>query len=248
MSQGVLYIAFGDNFLKELTLSAESVKRFCPDLHITVFSDKPVDSEFIDECRIIEVNHLRPKIDYIMHAPYERTLFLDTDTIIDYDIGDMFDILDNFDIALAHDLARKRKKYSDTIPEYGEIPYSFSELNTGVIAFKKNEKTDLLWERWRENIYKWYDIVPRDQPSFRVSLWQTTLEDDLKLYVFPVEYNIRSKANREKNRLMHDEFGDEHLTPRIYHMHADPRINQGTYEVESVEQALEFCKKNFVEY
>ncbi len=126
MSQGVLYIAFGDNFLKELTLSAESVKRFCPDLHITVFSDKPVESEFIDECRIIEVNHLRPKIDYIMHAPYERTLFLDTDTIIDYDISDMFDILDNFDIALAHDLARKRKKYSDTIPEYGEIPYSFS--------------------------------------------------------------------------------------------------------------------------
>ena len=236
------------NFLKELTLSAESVKRFCPDLHITVFSDRPVESEFIDECRIIEVNHLRPKIDYIMHAPYERTLFLDTDTIIDYDIGDMFDILDNFDIALAHDLARKRKKYSDTIPEYGEIPYSFSELNTGVIAFKKNEKTDLLWKRWRENFYKWYDIVPWDQPSFRVSLWQTTLEDDLKLYVFPVEYNIRSKANREKNRRMHDEFGDEHLAPRIYHMHADTRINQGVYEIESVDEALEICKQNFLEY
>ena len=248
MTKGILYIAFGENFLKELTLSAESVKRFCPDLHITVFSDKPVISEFVDECRLIGARHLRPKVDYINHSPYDRTLFLDTDTIIDYDISDMFDILDNFDIALAHDLARKRKKYSDAIPEYGEIPYSFSELNTGVIAFKKGEKTESLFNRWRENFYKWYDIVPWDQPSFRVSLWRTIMTNNLKLYVFPVEYNIRSKANREKNRRMHDEFGDEHLTPRIYHMHADTRINQGVYEIETVDEALEICKQNFMEY
>ena len=248
MDQGILYIAFGDNFLKELLFSAESVKKHCPDMHITVFSDKEVESEFVDACSIIEATHLRPKVDYIIHSPYERTLFLDTDTIVDYDISDAFDILDNFDIALVHDLARKRKKYSELIPEYGTIPYSFSELNTGMIAFKKSEKTDLLWTRWRENFYKYYNHCPWDQPSFRISLWKTTLEDDLKLYVFPVEYNIRSKANREKNRRMHDEFGDEHLTPHIYHMHADPRINQGVYEVESLEQALEFCKKNFMEY
>jgi len=72
--------------------------------------------------------------------------------------------------------------------------------------------------------------------------------EGLKLYIFPVEYNIRSKANREKNRKMHDQFGEEHLTPRIYHMHADNRINKGTYEVASLEEALEYCKNNFMEY
>ena len=149
MNRGVLYIAFGENFLKEMLLSAESVKKHNPGLHITAFVDKPLESEYIDEVEIIEVAHLRPKIDYIEMAPYEQTLFLDTDTIIDYNIEDMFDLLANFDIALGHDLARKRRKYSSTIPEYGDIPYIFSEVNTGVIVFQKNEKVKKLFRTWR---------------------------------------------------------------------------------------------------
>ena len=46
----------------------------------------------------------------------------------------------------------------------------------------------------------------------------------------------------------HNEFGEEHLTPRIYHIHADTRINKGTYEIETLEEALEIVKKNFMEY
>ena len=45
MSRGVLYIAFGDNFVKEMLLSAESVKKHNPDLHITAFIDKQVESD-----------------------------------------------------------------------------------------------------------------------------------------------------------------------------------------------------------
>ena len=67
------------------------------------------------------------------------------------------------------------------------------------------------------------------------------------MYIFPVEYNIRSKANREKQRRFHHEFGEDHLKPRIYHMHADS-INQGKYDVESLEEIFDFCKQNFMEY
>ena len=131
--------------------------------------------------------------------------------------------------------------------EYREIPYSFSEVNTGVFVFNKNEKTDKLFKDWRDCFYKYYNYCPWDQASFRISLWENCLQG-LKLYIFPVEYNIRSKANREKQRRFHHEFGEEHLKPRLYHMHADPRINQGTYEIESLEEALEYCKNNFMEY
>jgi len=247
MKRGVLYIAFGDNFIKEMLLSAESVKKHNPNLPITVFTNSPVDSEFVDRSVLIDVKHLRPKIDYIAATPYDETLFLDTDTIINRDIEDMFELLNNFDYAATHDLARKRKKYSATIPEYKNIPYSFSEVNTGVMVFKKNDAVMKLFKAWRENFYKYYHYCPWDQPSFRVSLWKS-IQDGLKFYVFPVEYNIRSKANREKQRKFHHEFGEEHLAPRIYHMHADTRINQGTYEVESLEEALKICKENFMEY
>lgn len=247
MSRGVLYIAFGEYFVKELLFSAESVKKHNPDLHITAFIDREIESDFVDEVRVIDVNHLRPKIDYIDQSPYEETLFLDTDTIIDYNIEDMFELLENFDLAITHDLARKRKKYSAVMREYREIPYSFSEVNTGVFVFNKNERTNKLFKDWREYFYKYYQYCPWDQASFRISLWKNCLEG-LSLYIFPVEYNIRSKANREKQRKFHHEFGEEHLRPRLYHMHADPRINKGTYEIESMEEALEYCKNNFMEY
>lgn len=244
MKRGALYIAFGDQFMKELRFSAESVKKYNPDLHITVFTDKEFECEFVDDVKIVTVRHLRPKIDYIKFSPYEESLFLDTDTIINHSLDDLYGILQKYDMALVHDLARKRKKFKDTIPEYGEIPYSFSEINTGVIAFRNNERVKSLFDQWRVNFYKYYNVVPWDQPSFRISAWKS----DVTMYVLPPEYNCRSIANREKQDRFHHEFGEEHLKTRIFHMHADTRINQGVYEVESLEEALDFCKKNHLRY
>ena len=116
-TRGVLYIAYGDLFVKEALFSAESVKAQCPDLEITMFSDRIVDSPYIDDSKVISVSHLRSKIDYMDQSPYDLTIFLDTDTVINHDITDMFDILETFDLVAAHDLARKRKKYSEAIPE-----------------------------------------------------------------------------------------------------------------------------------
>lgn len=247
MDRGILYIATGKNFTRELLLSAESVKKHNPGIHISAFVDYPIESEFVDQFYQIDAKHIRPKVDFIEQTPYEETIFLDTDTIIDYNIMDMFDLLDNFDLGITHCIARKRKKYSELIPEYGKIPYSFSECNTGVFVFKKNEKTLKLFSDWKKYFQKYYNVCPWDQASFRVSIWKACLEG-LKMYIFPVEYNIRSKANREKNRKRHDQFGADHLTPRIYHMHVDNRINKGTYEVSSLEEALTYCKNNFMEY
>jgi len=151
-------------------------------------------------------------------------------------------------VHVAENLLRLPTHSSYRLYHQEEIPYIFSEVNTGVLVFQKNERVKKLLRTWRETFYRYYNFSPWDQPSFRISLWKGAMEDGLKLYVFPVEYNIRSKANREKQRRFHHEFGEEHLKSRIYHMHADTRINQGTYEVESMEEALEFCEKNFLEY
>ena len=230
MKRGVVYIAFGDKFINEILRSAKSVKKHNPNLHITAFVDKEVKSEYIDETKIINATHLRPKVDYLSSTPYEQTLFLDTDTLIVRNIEDMFDLLEAFDFAGTHDLARKRKKYSKIIPEYASIPYSFSEINTGVLVFKKNEPVLALFERWKKYFYRHRKDCPWDQPSVRVSLWKS-IQKGLQFSTFPVEYNIRSKANREKQNKLHHEFGDEHLAPRIYHMHTD-----------------KFRKEDFMEY
>ena len=249
--QGVLYVVNNPNFVKQALISAQSVKKHNPNLHITFFADENIDSPYVDSFALTNRygwNDRRTKIDNIMHFPYERTLFLDSDTIIDYRLDDMFELLDTFDLAMVHDLARKRKYVSDIIPEYGNIPYSFSELNTGVMAIKKNEKTDFMFEMWKDLYYKYRDKMEWDQPTFRVSLWEAIRQKDLKLYVLPPEYNIRSKANREKQKVWHEKFGEEHLTPRIYHMHVVPQIKQGASINYTLEEALEFSKKNMMEY
>ena len=250
-TRGVLYVVNKPNFVKEALISAESVKKHNPDLPITFFTDEVINSQYVDNYALIGEygwNDRRSKIENIMHFPYERTLFLDSDTIVDYKLDDMFELLDTFDLAMVHDLARKRKYVSEVLPEYGDIPYSFSELNTGVMAVKKNEKTDFMFNLWKKTYYKYRDKMEWDQPSFRVSLWETIKQKDLKLYVLPPEYNIRSKANREKKKRYHDKFGDEHLTPRIYHMHVDGGIKQGSDINYTLDKALKVVKKNMLEY
>ena len=49
MDRGILYIATGKNFTKELLLSAESVKKHNPGIHITAFVDYAIESEFVDQ-------------------------------------------------------------------------------------------------------------------------------------------------------------------------------------------------------
>ena len=43
-------------------------------------------------------------------------------------------MLDNYDMCACHCYSRKR---NFSIPEYMKIPYAFSEINTGMVAFKK---------------------------------------------------------------------------------------------------------------
>lgn len=248
-SRGVLYIAFGDLFLKEVAFSAESLKKYNPDLHTTIFTDQEVSSELFDERHLVSADprHRRHKVDFIGQSPYERTLFLDTDTIINHRIDDLFELLDVFDLVAAHDLARKRLTYSNVMPEYKEIPYAFSEINTGVMAFRKNALTDDLFRTWHDTFYKFIGKCQWDQPSMRISLWQSC-QRGLRLYIVPVEYNLRSRAVREKNRRLHEQFGEDHLKPRIYHIHADPRINTGTYDVGTMEEALARCREHAMDY
>ena len=243
-SRGVLYIAFNEPFIKEALISAESVKKHNPNIDITFFSDRMVDSDFVDECKVISVNHIRAKVDYVDQTPYDETIFLDTDTIINHDISEMFGILEKFDFAICHDLARKRESICSKIPEYSQIPYCFPEVNPGVMVFKKNEKVLNFFKSWREIFYKYFYNWPYEQPTFRTALWHS----DMNYYILPTEYNVRSKGNREKQNKFKKEFGADHLKPRIYHMHADSRINQGTYEIQSVDEAIKFCELNYMEF
>jgi len=205
MTNGILYIAFGDRFLKEVEYSISTVKKIHPNLSITLFTDKPYSNKNINNIILKNLKGARVKQQYLLDSPYENTLYMDSDTSVVGEIEEIFGLMDRFDIAATHDLIRKHDKKSKVYPDYANIPGGFPEYAGGVILFRKSAAVSNFFEVWRKNFKIWCDLsgVVKDQPSFRVSLWQCK---DLHIHTLPPEFNIRSKNYHN-------------ITPRIYHWH-----------------------------
>ena len=180
IKKGVIYIATGEKYIQEALNSATSLKKHMPDISITLFCDKKIDSELFDN--IIEIKNPEygfiDKIKYIGKSSYDYTLFLDTDTYICDDISELFDLLDKFDIAAAHDCQKSTFAKND-------LPKSFAEFNTGVLLFKKSQKVKKFLIDWgkiheRKSLENKNDINPKgkdlaDQHSFLEAVYNSSL-------------------------------------------------------------------------
>jgi hypothetical protein len=215
MKNGILYIAFGDRFLKEFEYSVKTVKKIHPKLSISLFTDKPYENNYIDNVEIKNMNAARVKQQYLFDSPYDNTLYMDSDTGVVGNIEEIFGLMGRFDLAATHDLIRKHDKKSKVYPEYAQIPDGFPEYAGGIILFRKSKVVEHFFEVWRKNFKTWYNLTKevRDQPSFRVSLWQC---EDLHIHTLPPEFNIRSKKYHN-------------IKPRIYHWHnmSDKNLSGG---------------------
>jgi len=249
IEKGYLYIAYGEAFTKEALMSIQSLRRFTK-LPIALYTDQAIEKEYAENVGInlvgnIKANHLRAKVDYMDQSPFLKTVFMDSDTVVVRNCDDMFDLLDRFDVAIVNDYARKRKKYSDIVPEYGEIPYAFSEANSGVIAFNDSTRTQTFLKMWKEYFYKYFkETNGWDQISFRISLWKS----NVRIHHMPFEYNVRSKENREKQRRYKHEFGEDHMESRIIHIHYDSEIHRGVFKIDNLEDLESIVKEKAVEY
>jgi hypothetical protein len=182
MVEGVLYIARGGKYLEAALESARSVRQVTPGVPIAIATDGPAPAGFDEAIPIDEPDGYRAKIVGMIASPFERTLMLDVDTYAAADLSEVFRVLDAFDVAAAH--APKRVSLRVSLP-LDDVPDSFPELNTGVVAFRKNERVRQLLQGWLEE----YDrLAWLDQPPFRRVLYKAT---NVRLAVLPPEFNLR---------------------------------------------------------
>lgn len=124
-------------------------------------------------------------INSLLHSldlAYERFIFFDSDTYLLDQIGDVYEVLDRYDIAGTHAPARWTCNTPYPIPE------SFPELNTGVLGYANRGETRRLFERWLSVMIESYDVIgDNDQGSLRVALW----EMQTPIWIMPPEYNCR---------------------------------------------------------
>jgi hypothetical protein len=156
-----------------------------PGVSVCCFTDDPAyAAQFFSHVEIIHdpFRNFLEKIPPLWKSPFERTLFLDTDTIITAPIDDLFDLLDRFDLAAAPD------------PFWVQAPGCppcFQHLNTGVIAYRRTDKVMDFFRNWfgeyKTELAAASGHLPHDQVSFQRLLYAS----DLRLYLLPPEYNLR---------------------------------------------------------
>ena len=194
-SRGVIYVATGEKYFEEAAISARSVKGSSPNLSITVFTDldRSKQSPF-DRVVTIE-NPTYPylgRIKCLQKTPYERTLFLDSDTFVSDDIQSLFALLDRFDFAAAHAPIRVAEGEGTVHAGYPieGVPEAFPEMNGGVLLYRNSEETRQMiadWETRYEQVVTEIGETRSDQPALRKSLY----ENPVQFTVLPPEYNFR---------------------------------------------------------
>jgi len=186
-TKGIVYIAVGDKFVKEAKISARTVMQHMPDIPITLMTDNDITLPEFDS--VIKIDEPRydfgDQVYHLKKTPYDYTIFFDSDIYLAEPVYDIFNLLNSFDIAATQD----QQNYSSERVELNKvetIPDCFPEYNSGVVAFRSNEKVENFFSEW-ENVYE--EVNSRgqihNQAAFRVALYQS----NLRIATLPWEYN-----------------------------------------------------------
>lgn len=170
-----------------------------PGVPLAIASDVGPDGGLFDHWIPIEnpLGTFADKIAPLAKTPFEKTVFLDTDTYLCGPVPELFELLDRCDIAMAHAPMR----VTGSVP----VPASFPECNSGVIAYNINDQTKAIFAAWEKFYAGQISSTgqPDDQPALRRALW----ENEIRLAVLPPEYNFRfvlpSFAGRGPVKILH---------------------------------------------
>ncbi|SFJ37659.1 hypothetical protein [Celeribacter neptunius] len=184
--RGVLYVASGADYVDLAVQSARSLRAVEPEIAVDLVTDlsEEVPDGVFDEIRVTPQMHEREKLRAMPETRFDRTLYVDSDTLFLAPLGDLFDILDRFECALTHDVRRdwaliRRGRDHQT-------PYAFPQHNSGVFLYRRSENMLAFLHDWAQRFFA-DDAIERDQIILKDMLW----ESDLRYYVLPPEFNLR---------------------------------------------------------
>ncbi len=186
MDQGVIYVATGADYLELAVASAESLRAVAPGLAVDLFTDQEVaPGGLFDAVHPVGRVHDRAKLECMAKSRFERTLYLDCDTLVVGDPAPGFGVLERFDLALAHEVRRAWGLVREGLDE--TTPSVFPQLNSGVVFYRMNGAVRaFLWD-WARRYHA--SGQGRDQVVLKDMLWRG--DHGVRFWVLPPEYNLR---------------------------------------------------------
>lgn len=181
---GVLYGAVGEAYIREAAHSASFARKHLPQVPIALAAPLGSETPAVFDLRIdlpADVTGNEAKVAALPLTPFAKTLFLDSDAYVVVPCQEIFDVLNHFDIAIAHDPWRNGRDVG--------VPDAFPEFNSGVIGYRIDACSNTL-EAWAKDFrcHRQQDPKAPDQASFRKVVYQ----NGLRIAPLPMEYNFRA--------------------------------------------------------
>lgn len=229
---GLLYLAVGDpRSIKEADLSLRSLRRFHKDIEAAVITDQRVTGSWthiIDPPKYTQatLGSGQTVLESWQKSPFQKTLFLGTDTYIMAPVDDLFALLRRFTVAYTHGRVRrsdrgggsgvsdphgqaeKRRRVTalDRVLSH-DVPGAFCGPRPGLMLFSR---TDAWEEVIGETLAKTNDDTsPAVWPLLTEALWRK----QPGIYILPPEYGFSDPAFCR--RLRHDLYAE--ARPVIWH-------------------------------
>ena len=179
------------DYVAEAAASASSVARTMPEMRRCLFSPDEVRCEAFHEIHQLTartsdrwyVDCSRYVVEALEAIKDSNLLYLDSDTYFLSPASELFDLLENWDLAAAHAPGRS------TAPTVSKIPDCFPEFNIGVIVMNNSPIVRSLWQKTYSNLLSRPDVYGNnDQAPFREALWH---DRSIRVTTLPPEYNCR---------------------------------------------------------
>jgi hypothetical protein len=174
MSNGILLVAYGEKYLRELEACQARIQAVWPGVALHVARGPEAHEP-----------HMLHRLDAMIASPFERTMYVDVDSWLVEPVPELFELLDHFDIAMSH------CDYRQVYPV--RAPACFPEYNGGLIVWRRNERTGAFFADWRRRFLR--DHATRydekkvswfpSQPSLREALYHS----GVRIATLPSEYH-----------------------------------------------------------
>ena len=240
-TKGIIMFNRGEQMIVRILVSLYSLRKFYSgNVSFYVENPCPCSNELDGALKYFGCNiiHLPDRHDYktlirktslfgsMGTANYDRTLWLDTDTVILNPIDEMFNYLDDSDLVIPHfchwysdgrAISKRIKKFKGLVDQkyIDEALKHHPAINTGVLSFRNTDK----WKKFVDDV--WLPISSNaannkvfiaDEVGLQV-LMPSLEEWNIKLKIAPIGYNMS---------VLHDH--DQSKEKYIVHMHGDKHV------------------------
>lgn len=171
MTDGLMFVAIGDKAAEQFRYASNSLNE--------INNHYPVEAIRGDYGAANKHASRHAKTTLFDQAPYDRFVYLDADTRPRESLQPLFDILsDGWDIVLAISSNQDENLFwhvgeAEREKTLEEIAIKPLQLQCGMMAVCKNERTKALFERWHK---EWMRYSGEDQAAFIRALYQAPVK------------------------------------------------------------------------